>query len=106
MKTFAENLAGMESANHLTSLEVLNPDGSQAAVIENKPGSQGSLKLYQYLGMKYGAISPQAAREGLELYAEQTDDAKHAPGKHPNIDRLFQVISSGHTLTIRGNTKQ
>lgn len=105
MKTFAENLAGLDSTDHLASIELLNADGSIAAVIENKPGSQGSLKVYQHLGRKFGAIDSSAAQEGLQLYAEHTADAQANPGKHPNIDRLFQVISSSCALGIRSHSK-
>lgn len=100
MQTFAEILASLESADHLTQLEISNPDGSPAAIIENKPGSQGSLKLYHHLWKKYGAIDRQAAEEGLALYAEHTADARSNPGKHPNIDRLFDVIETGNRLEV------
>lgn len=101
MQTFAEVLAALESADHLTQLELCNPDGSRAAIIENKPGSQGSLRLYHHLWKKYGAINRQAAEKGLALYAEHTADARTSPGKHPNIDRLFDVIESGGWLEVR-----
>lgn len=105
MKTFAEILASLESADHLAQIELLNADGSQAALIENKPGSQGSLKLYQHLGKKYGAITADAAREGLELYAEHTPDARANPGKHPNIDRLLKIVDGGSALGVRCTPK-
>jgi len=100
LKAFADILATLESADYLTSIELRNSDGSLAAIIENKPGSQGSLKLYHHLWKKYGAIDRQAAMEGLELYAEHTADARANPGKHPNIDRLFDVIESGGQLEV------
>lgn len=106
MTTFAENLAGLESADHLVSIELLNNDGTVAAVIENKPGSQGSLKVYQHLGKKFGSIDAPAAQEGLQLYAEHTADARANPGKHPNIDRLLLVILSGCALEVRSHPKQ
>jgi hypothetical protein len=101
MQTFAEILATLENADHLTQLELSNPDGSPAATIENKPGSQGSLKLYHHLWKKYGAIDRKAAEEGLALYAEHATDARSNPGKHPNIDRLLKVIESGGRLEVR-----
>jgi len=104
MQTFAEILATLENADHLTQLELSNPDGSPAATIENKPGSQGSLKLYHHLWKKYGAINTQAAIEGLALYAEHTADARSNPGKHPNIDRLLEVIETGDRLEVRCQT--
>ncbi len=104
MQTFAEILATLESVDHLALLELSNPDGSLAAVIESKPGSQGSLKLYHHLWEKYGAIDRQAAEEGLALYAEHTADARSNPGKHPNIDRLLDLIKTGQRLEVRCQT--
>jgi hypothetical protein len=69
-------------------------------VIENKPGSQGSVKVYHHLFNKWGSINQDAAKDGLEIYAEHTLDAEENPGKHPNIDRLFEVIETGDTLTV------
>jgi len=36
----------------------------------------------------------------LKIYAEHTQDAEENPGKHPNIDRLFEVIETGDVLTV------
>ena len=98
MKKFSDNLSTLESVDQISRLELRTSEGQLIATIENKPGSQGSLKLYHHLWKKFGAISPQAAKEGLELYAEHTADAHSNPGKHPNIDRLFGLISEGKTL--------
>ena len=100
MKKFSDILPTLENADHLQALELLNDDGSIAGIIENKPGSQGSLKLYHHLWKKWGCISVEAAEQGLELYGEHTEDAESHPGKHPNIDRLFDVIASGKPLTV------
>ena len=101
MKTFAEILKTLESADHLTKLELRTPDGQLAAIIENKPGSQGSLKVYNHLFKKYGAITVEAAQDGLELYAEHTVDARANPGKHPNIDRLLDLIAQNGRLEVK-----
>lgn len=101
MANFAENLARLPAPDGLTRLELLAQDGSLAATIENQPGSQGSLKVYHHLANKWGAISPAAAADGLALYAEHSEDAQRNPGKHPNIDRLLEIISSGATYTVR-----
>jgi len=42
-----------------------------------------------------------AAKQGLELYAEHTADAKAFPGKHPNIDRLLTMLANGEPLSLR-----
>lgn len=98
---FAENLATLENADHLTRVELLSPEGSLVATIENKPGSQGSVKVYHHLFKKFGAITVEAAQEGLALYAEHTVDARANPGKHPNIDRLLDLIARSARLEVR-----
>lgn len=92
---FAENLKQLPKISHLAAIELLAADGSVAAIIENKPGQTGSLAVYNHLGQIYGAISVEAAKKGLELYAEHTDDARQNPGKHPNIDRLVTLVTEG-----------
>ncbi|PWB48007.1 MAG: DUF2322 domain-containing protein [Nitrosomonadales bacterium] len=99
MGNFAENLAQLESIDDFSKLELFDAAGNPVAVIENKPGSQGSLKVYRHLAEKWGAINPDAAQEGLQIYAEHTGDARRNPGKHPNIDRLFEIIASGASYT-------
>ncbi len=100
MKNFTENLATLESADHLIKLELHTPEGIHIATIENKPGSQGSLKIYHHLWRKYGAITSEAAQIGLALYSEHTADARANPGKHPNIDRLLDVIKNHNRLEV------
>jgi hypothetical protein len=51
--------------------------------------------LYAALASKHGAINAAAAEEGLGMYAEHTEDAQLNPGKHPNIDRLRDILSAG-----------
>jgi hypothetical protein len=99
MKTFNENLAGMPGIDGIARIELLNGD-SVSAIIENKAGSQGSLRVYRHLAEKHGAITPAAAQEGLDLYAEHTEDARKNPGKHPNIDRLIALINNNSTLNV------
>lgn len=88
---FAENLKQLPGISHLAGLQLLDTEGIVIASIENKPGQTGSLAIYNHLGQLYGAITADAARKGLELYAEHTDDARQNPGKHPNIDRLLAL---------------
>jgi hypothetical protein len=59
------------------------------------------LAVYNYLALTYGAITPDAARKGLDLYAEHTVDAQEHPGKHPNIDRLKALAQAGATLRVK-----
>jgi len=98
---FAATLKKLPGVSHLAAIELRDAEGKVVAVIENKPGSQGSVAVYNHLAQTYGAITPEAARKGLELYAEHTADARQNPGKHPNIDRLIQLAESGQTLRIK-----
>ncbi|MBI4996957.1 MAG: DUF2322 family protein [Rhodocyclales bacterium] len=98
---FAENLKALPGVSHLYAIELLDREGAVVASIENKPGQTGSLAVYNHLGQIYGAITAEAARKGLELYAEHTADAQAHPGKHPNIDRLMAVIKDNGMLRVR-----
>jgi hypothetical protein len=98
---FADNLKQLPSVAHLSAIELLDTQGQLVARIENKPGQAGSLAVYAALAAKHGGINAAAAHEGLTLYAEHTDDARANPGKHPNIDRLLNLIASGQSLTAR-----
>lgn len=95
---FADNLKQLPRVSHLAAIQLLNRDGNVAATIENKAGQTGSLSIYNHLGQIYGAITAEAAKKGLELYAEHTDDARQNPGKHPNIDRLLELAADGKLL--------
>lgn len=99
--TFAETLKQLPKVSHLAALQLLNADAAVIAVIENKPGQAGSLAVYNHLAQLYGAISPEAARKGLELYVEHAEDARLNPGKHPNIDRLIGLAERGETLRVK-----
>jgi len=100
--TFADNLAVLPAIDHLAAIEVLDADGNVIDTVENKPGKSGSVKVYNHLAAVYGALTPEAATAGLTIFAEHTEDARANPGKHPNIDRLDQVISTGNGLGLRG----
>ena len=101
MSQFAANLKKLPGISHLAAIKLLDGDGNVLAVIENKAGSQGSLAVYNHLAQTYGAISPDAARKGLELFAEHGEDARTNPGKHPNIDRLLVVLEQKETLRTK-----
>jgi len=98
---FADNLKSLPRISHLQSIELLDAAGAVVATIENKPGQTGSLAVYNHLGQLYGAITAEAAKKGLELYAEHTADAQAHPGKHPNIDRLQRLSKDGGILRVR-----
>lgn len=81
-------------------LVLLDETGAESASIANSPGTAGSFQVYAYLAAKYGSLNPTAAQEGLEIYAEHTDDAQLNPGKHPNIDRLLSLLTNDGQLTV------
>lgn len=99
---FADTLKTLPSVAHLAALQMIDAaSGEVVHTIENKPGQAGSLAVYNHLGEAFGAITPEAAMRGLELYAEHTADARAHPGKHPNIDRLIAIASGGGTLRVK-----
>lgn len=101
MQKFSDILLTLDSADDVQRIELYSEDGAIAGVIENKPGTQGSLKVYNHLYKMYGEITLDAAVEGLALYAEHTEDAENCPGKHPNVDRLINVLENEAPLKIK-----
>ncbi|MFM9939241.1 MAG: DUF2322 family protein [Hyphomicrobiaceae bacterium] len=98
---FAETLKTLPGVTHLAALQLMDAaTGVVVATIEHKPGQIGSLAVYNHLGVEFGAITPEAAARGLELYGEHTNDARANPGKHPNVDRLIGLVASGKTLRV------
>lgn len=75
--------------------------GNEVATIANAPGTAGSFRVYAYLTKKYGAITVEAAADALAIFAEHTEDATLHPGKHPNIDRLIGIMTTGTPLRAR-----
>ena len=98
---FADNLKLLPGISHLEAMELIDGEGATVGRIENKPGQAGSLAVYNHLAQLYGAITPDAARKGIELYAEHSEDARQNPGKHPNIDRLIGLVERGETQRVR-----
>ncbi|WP_300453357.1 DUF2322 family protein [Accumulibacter sp.] len=101
MTRFSDNIKKLPGISHLAAIRLLNADGQVLAAIENKSGSQGSLAVYNHLAQTFGAITPEAARMGLEIFAEQAEDARANPGKHPNIDRLLTLLEERKTLLTK-----
>ena len=97
--SFADNLKALPDAQG-ARIRLRDVQGTECGVIENAPGTAGSFKLYAYLAMQYGGIMPEAAQDGITLYAEHTEDARHHPGKHPNIDRLLDCIAHNSQLAV------
>lgn len=101
MPTFAEVLQTLLPIDGLTRLDLLDGTGRVMATIENRPGSQGSFRVYHHVARQHGVIDAEAAREALVLFAEHTADAQAHPGKHPNIDRLFEIVERNLRLDVR-----
>jgi hypothetical protein len=101
MEKFKDVLLDLDDADDVQRIELFHEDGEPAGVIHNRPGSAGSVKVFNHLYKTFGSISVDAAVEGLSLYAEHTADAEDRPGKHPNIDRLFNVIENKAPLTVK-----
>ena len=99
--SFADNLKKLPGISHLAAINLLNADGNVVAAIENKAGSQGSLAVYNHLAQTYGSINAEAARKGLEIFAEHTEDERVNPGKHPNIARLLQIEAGAPALRVK-----
>lgn len=98
---FSDTLKQLPPVSHLAAIQLLDEQGNLLVTIENKPGQAGSLAVYNHLAQTFGAITPEAARRGLELYGEHTEDAQAHPGKHPNIDRLITLATEGNTLRTK-----
>lgn len=98
---FQDNLATLPATDGIDALELLNSAGETVARLENRPGTAGSVRVYNALCERFGSINSDAAKAGIELYAEHTDDARANPGKHPNIDRLFEIEKGAAPLTVR-----
>ena len=99
--SFAENLKKLPGISHLAAINLLDAEGNLIAAIENKAGSQGSLAVYNHLAQTYGSINVEAAKKGLEIFAEHTEDARLHAGKHPNIDRLLAVEAGQPALRVK-----
>ncbi len=98
---FSDTLKQLPGVSHLSGVQLIDGADAVTATIENKPGQAGSLVVYNHLAQTFGAITPEAASKGLELYAEHTEDARANPGKHANIDRLFGLIERQETLRVK-----
>lgn len=97
---FKENLQQLPPIDGVDRIDLIDNNGVVVASIENQPGKQGSLAVYQYLKQAFGTLDVKAAEHGLAVFGEHTADARNRPGAHPNIDRLFAIVAGGAPLRI------
>lgn len=98
--TFKDNLQQMPTIEGVQRIDLVDAGGAVVASIENQPGKQGSLAVYQYLQQLFGVLDAKAAEHGLVVFAEHTEDARNRPGAHPNIDRLLAIAAGEAPLNI------
>lgn len=98
--TFNDNLQQLPPVGDVQRIALVDGNGSVVASIENHPGKQGSLAVYQYLKQCFGTLDVKAAEHGLLIFAEHTADARNRPGAHPNVDRLLAIAAGGTPLSI------
>lgn len=98
--SFKDNLQQLPPVDAVQRIDLVDPSGSVIASIENQPGKQGSLAVYQYLYQVFGTLDANAAEHGLEVFGEHTADARNRPGAHPNVDHLLTIVGGGASLRI------
>ncbi|KSB90446.1 hypothetical protein AS593_13270 [Caulobacter vibrioides] len=98
--TFKDNLQQLPAVDGVQRIDLVDSEGAVVASIENQPGKQGSLAVYQYLKQVFGGLDARAAEHGLAVFAEHTADARSRPGAHPNVDRLLAIVDGGAPLAI------
>ncbi len=99
--SFKENLQLLPAIEGLARIDLIDSAGTVVAAIENQPGKQGSLSVYQYLQQSFGMLDKDAAAHALDVFGEHAIDAKSRPGAHPNIDRLLEIIDGATPLRIQ-----
>jgi hypothetical protein len=98
--TFKDNLQQLPAVEGVQRIDLVDAGGTVVASIENQPGKQGSLAVYQHLKQAFGALTAKAAEHGLAVFAEHTADARQRPGAHPNVDRLLAIAAGEAPLDI------
>ena len=98
--SFKDILPTLKDASHIQKLNLLGEGSEIIDSIENIPGKSGSVTVYYHVSMDSGQLNKATAEQALQLYAEHTEDARQNPGKHPNIDRLFDIINNNLTYQV------
>ena len=98
--TFKDNLQHLPPIDGVQRIDLVDGTGAVVASIENQPGKQGSLAVYQYLKQCFDTLDAKAAEHGLVVFGEHTADARSRPGAHPNVDHLLAIAAGGAPLNI------
>lgn len=98
--TFKDNLQKLPSIEGVQRIDLRDSVGAVVASIENQPGKQGSVAVYNYLKQVFDVLDASAAEHGLLVFGEHTEDARNRPGAHPNVDRLIAIADGAAPLTI------
>ena len=61
MQKFSDNLLALDNADHVKRIELYDENNQPVGVLENKPGTQGSIKVYHHLFKVFGEINTDAA---------------------------------------------
>jgi len=101
MTNFADILRTLPPVDHIVRLELFDTRDQLLDVIENRPGSAGSVAVYHAVMQADGWLDPSAYERALALYGEHTAEARAHPGKHPNIDRLLALTAGDQRLHIK-----
>jgi len=97
---FKDNLQQLPPIDGVQRIDLIDDTNTVVASIENQPGKQGSVAVYQYLKQVFDILDMKAAEHGLLIFAEHTADARNRPGTHPNVDRLLEIVAGGKPLHI------
>jgi len=98
--SFKDNLRQLPAIDGLDRIDLVDGQGAVVASIDNQPGKQGSLAVYQYLKLTFDILDAGAAEHGLDVFAEHAADARCRPGAHPNVDRLLAIAAGEFSLHI------
>jgi len=101
-----DKLEGLPSVDNLAGLELYGEGFEPEAWVEHTPDRTTTVAIYYQMAIDYGGISPTAARKALDLFGDQAEEARAHPGRHPDIDRLFEVIDRGQYLSVRAVPRQ
>jgi len=99
MKNFTENLLSIPKNKKTVLIRVYNERDDLVSIIPNIQGKDGSVQIFEHISDTRGNINFESAKQGINLYGENIDDAKKNPGKHKNLE-LLTSINQNENLRI------